>query len=323
MLFENKLKAWVEANIIDDAQRAKILEFEKTHNNGLFWRAAIVIAGLLIGCGVCLIVASNWDKLSTSFKICADFALFGAILSGVYFSLLKGKKGLSEMFLLLSFLMIAATIGLLGQTFNLDGGWRSFALFWALLGIPYALLSRSVLLNVMWLYILLSGLQFDIISKILDYVWDNLEAAVLCSALCVGAGYVFEKFDEQSKRIVVMPYVFSKAFYLFAYMVVLFGAGAMGLDNYRTLWMQSLMANIVVFVFLGLMMIWGIKAQNIVFFKRNALIAEIYVFVLFASRMGNLLTSGLGMIAGGLLILTLLYCLKRTSKLIGNMEVFK
>ena len=323
MVSENKLKTWVEANIIDNAQKEKILEYEKTHNNGLFWRAATIIAGLLIGCGICLIVASNWDKLSTQFKIIADFALFGAILYGAYFCLSKGKKGLSELFLLLSFLMIAATIGLLGQTFNLDGGWRSFALFWALLGVPYALLSRSVLLNVLWIYIMLNGLHFGFIDKILDYVWENLEAAVLFSALFVGGGYVLEKFDEQSKRAVVMPYVFSKAFYIFAYIVVLFGAGDMGLGSHRTLWVQSLMANVFIFSFLGLMMLWGMKTQNILFFKRNAIIAEIYVFALFASRMGNLLTSGLGMIAGGLFILFLLYCLKRTSKLIGKMEVFK
>ena len=38
--------------------------------------------------------------------------------------------------------MVGGTIGLIAQTFNLSGGWQSFAVSWALLSTPFILVSR-------------------------------------------------------------------------------------------------------------------------------------------------------------------------------------
>ena len=58
-------------------------------------------------------------------------------------------------------------------------------------------------------------------------------------------------------------------------------------------------------------------------FKRNTVLLEIWIFILFASVYENLFMSGIGFILSGLAILGMIKILKKTSKFIQNMEAFK
>ena len=57
-------------------------------------------------------------------------------------------------------------------------------------------------------------------------------------------------------------------------------------------------------------------------FIRNTHLLELYILFLFVTRYGNLFMSGVGFIVGGLLLLGVLYLLKKTSKYIKTLEVF-
>ena len=57
-------------------------------------------------------------------------------------------------------------------------------------------------------------------------------------------------------------------------------------------------------------------------FKRNAIIVELYIALIFITRFGDLFLSGIGFILGGLAVLGLIYLLKRTAKYITEMEAF-
>ena len=48
-----------------------------------------------------------------------------------------------------------------------------------------------------------------------------------------------------------------------------------------------------------------------------------FIVIIFISRIKNLWTSGLGFISAGLLVLALIYILRKTTKFIKTMEVFK
>ena len=98
MSLKNKLNTWVQRSLITKEQQEKILTFERNNNSGFVAKTALVIAGLFIGLGICLIVAANWDVLPTLYKFTLDFAAFGSFLYGVYYS----HQNKRESFLLFS-----------------------------------------------------------------------------------------------------------------------------------------------------------------------------------------------------------------------------
>ena len=137
MSLKNKLNSWVENKLISKEEQDNIMAFEREHNNGFLAKTALVVAGLFIGLGICLIVAANWDVLPSFVKIIADFIVFGGMAGGAYYASRNQKPHLKDMFLFLCFLMTGATIGLVAQIFQMSGSWQSFALCWAGLSLPY------------------------------------------------------------------------------------------------------------------------------------------------------------------------------------------
>ena len=73
MSLSKKLNRWKEQQFITQEQCDKILSFERGRNNHLCWRSAFIFAGLLIGLGICLLVAANWDSFGAIIKLTGDF----------------------------------------------------------------------------------------------------------------------------------------------------------------------------------------------------------------------------------------------------------
>ena len=326
MSLSKKLNRWKEENLLTQEQCEKILTFERQRTGNTFWRTAFVIAGLLIGLGVCLLVASNWDAMGAVVKLVGDFAILGAFFYTTWWCVTHQKKGLSELFAILSFLMIGTTIGLVGQVFNLEGGWRSFALSWALLGLPFVVVSRALFFNLGWVCLLFSAFNMHWLEKTLEHLWETFDgsAIVFIAALCLLC-YAGKKLDETAHPHTLLPQAFSKLTLWLAYLFTWFLGLHWGTRNFfhAPSWMIVIIANLFVFIFFGARMFLAIKTQNLVSFRRNAIWAEIYIFVLFASCFGSLFLSGLGFIAGGLAILGLIYVLRRTSRYIKTMGELK
>lgn len=326
MSLQKKLTRWKEENLLTQEQYEKILAFERQRTGNTFWHTAFIMAGLLIGLGVCLLVASNWDALGTLAKVVGDFAILGALFYTTWWCVMHERKGLSELFAIFSFLMIGATIGLLGQVFNLEGGWRSFACAWAILGLPFVIISRSMFFNVGWLCLFFSIFNTGWMKEVLEHIFKTFDGAAIAfvAVLCL-LSYAGKKLDETAHPYTLLPKAFSKLALWFAY----FFTWILGMHwGTRTFlhspdWMTVIMANLFVFIFFGARMFLAIKAQNIVSFRRNAISTELYIFVLFASCFGSLFLSGLGFIGGGLAVLGLVYVLRRTSRYIKNMGEFK
>jgi len=322
MSLKNKLNLWVENKLISKEEQDKIMAFEKEHNNGFLAKTALVVAGLFIGLGICLIVAANWDVLPSFVKIIADFIVFGCMAGGAYYASYKQKPHLKDMFLFLCFLMTGATIGLVAQIFQMSGSWQSFALTWAGLSLPYVLLSASFSVGTFWSFIFVSGLISEVLEKFLEYIFEHKEGLMWLVLMCGALSYAFDMIYRELKKKILLFSVFAKWMLLFAYWALISFAFTYALPNkYNTKFSVIAVAFVVLFFLSRLA--WAFKRQNMSSFKNNTLMFEGYVFCFFASLFDDLLKSGFGFILSGLFILLMFYVFKKTAKKIQKWEIFK
>ena len=325
MSISKKIKTWQENNFLSAQQAEQILAFERARGNRFFWRAAFIFAGLLIGLGICLIVASNWDALGAFAKLFGDFLLLGGFSYAVYWSICQKHNGLKELFIIVSFLLVGASIGLIGQVFQLDGGWKSFAVFWAILGLVYVWNSRVLFVGMTWWLLFLSGvLKGRWFEEVLNYLSKHLDGTAI--ALIAGLwllSYAGQKVNEKWEIHTRLAAAFEKVMMWLAYVIVAFVGVRWGLITWHNTWAVQCFAYLIVFGFLGMRMYLAVQTQNQASFKRNAVLAEIFVFGIFASRFGTLFVSGVGFILGGLFVLGFIYILRRTTRYIKKMEAFQ
>lgn len=321
MSLAKKTNNWVKNNLISEQQAQAILTFEKSRHNNTFWRTAFIIAGLLIGLGIILIISANWEHIPEFVRLTGAFTLLGVFSYCTYWQLQEQHNGWKEFFAFLSFLVIGSTIGLISQTFNLDGSWRSFVLAWTMLGLPFVLVSRTLFFNIVWLLLFLSYFKID---AILGHCLDTVQLSILSTLILTVLSYAGSKLDEICHRYTLLAKALEKITIWSAYIVVFYIAGRWGLEGrWKGYGTEVWLANIFIFAFAAFRMFLAVRAQNVTSFKRNALLAEIYIFLLFLWGVKSLFTSGIVFILGGLLILLLIYVLRRTTQYIKRMEIFK
>ena len=112
-----------------------------------------ILGAILLGLGIILILAHNWDDLSTLTK---TFLSFVPILIGQFFcgySILKKSKSIawkegSAVFLTFS---IGACISLIAQVYHISGDFDSFMLTWCLLSLPLIYLLNSSIVSLLYI----------------------------------------------------------------------------------------------------------------------------------------------------------------------------
>lgn len=103
-----------------------------------------VLGSILVGLGLILILAHNWDNFSKTIKTLFAFAplIIGQVLVG--FSILKKKsqtwKEASGVFL---FFAVGASIAMVSQIYNIPGNFTNYMLVWILLCTPLIYLLKS------------------------------------------------------------------------------------------------------------------------------------------------------------------------------------
>ena len=316
MKISNKLQKWVDQGLISEEQAEKIMASEQAKHSNLAWKLMYWIAGLFIGLGFILIVSSNWDDIPIPLKLLGDFAIWAGILYGTYWSVVNKKDKVKELFLTLSFLFVGATIGLIGQIFNLSGGWQSFATTWAVLSFVFVIFSRLIVINMVWLCLFFSVVNFWYLFRWLEYfLRDSLIMGLITGTLVLALlTYAGNQLYKAIDKMVVLAKAFAVLTFIAMYFLVLIGGAAIGFEN--------VFANVFVFAFLGARLFLATQNKNMKSFIRNTHLVELYILFLFLTRFGNLFISGVGFILGGVLLLGVLYLLRKTSKYIKTMEVF-
>ncbi len=314
MRLSEKLKLWTDKGIISAEQSQKILEFEQSRKTSLSAKLMYWIAGLFIGIGIILVIGANWDAIPSSAKVAADFALLGTVLYYAYRAVVENKKNSAELFLGLSVLGVGATIGLIAQVFNLQGGWSSFSFGWAVLSVVFVLFSRLKSINMLWLLLLLSSIDFERLSEFLDLMFRDCQVCgMIFGTTFFGlAAYICKELYSAAKKKVVLPAAAADLAIFLMYIVV-FCAGIS---------ISGILANAFVFVFFAFRLLAAVYYKNIDSFVRNIHLAELYIIWFFISRFDNLMESGAGFILCGIVVLLMLYIWKKSSKYIRKMEIF-
>lgn len=143
-----ELPELTRAGIITQKTADKILDHYKNKSGSSTHRLLIVLGilgAILVGLGIILIIAHNWDGLPRSTK---TFFAFLPLLIGQFFcgfSLIKKQNNIlwresSTAFL---FFAVATSISLVSQVYNLPGSLSSFLLTWMLLCLPLLYLMNS------------------------------------------------------------------------------------------------------------------------------------------------------------------------------------
>ncbi|KZS42757.1 hypothetical protein AWE51_15400 [Aquimarina aggregata] len=145
--FNKELQTLIKDKVISPELAQKIEQYYATKDIGKSTKLFTifgVLGALLIGSGVILMLAHNWDDFTKLTKTILAFTplLIGQVLTG--FSILKKKsstwKEASGTFL---FFAIGACISLISQIYNIPGTLGSFLVTWILLCLPLIYLLRS------------------------------------------------------------------------------------------------------------------------------------------------------------------------------------
>jgi uncharacterized membrane protein len=144
----NELRHLLQAQVITEETAQRIKDYYKGQPAQSSNRVFIVfgiLGSLLIGLGLVLILAHNWDNLSKIVKLGVGFfPLFGAqVLAG--YTLIKQRHEVvwregAGTFL---FFAIAISISIVSQVYNIEGDLAGFLFIWMCLALPIAYVLKS------------------------------------------------------------------------------------------------------------------------------------------------------------------------------------
>jgi uncharacterized membrane protein len=142
-----ELPELVEKGVITQDIASKIEDYYKSKHedspNRLFTVFG-VLGSILIGLGIILIIAHNWDNFPKAVKTGFAFGplIIGQLLAG--YSLLKQKSNTwKEASGVLLFFAVGASMAMVSQIYNIPGDFSSYMLTWVLLCAPLIYLLQS------------------------------------------------------------------------------------------------------------------------------------------------------------------------------------
>jgi uncharacterized membrane protein len=133
--FERYLVRWRGAGLIDEATESSIRAFEsaEVQPSGRRWQVilALVMGGILLGAGVLLFVAANWDDVSPGWRLTLVLAML-ALFHGAGIAAKERFAGFATTMHAVGTVAAGAAIALVGQIFNMQEHWPAAVMLWAL-----------------------------------------------------------------------------------------------------------------------------------------------------------------------------------------------
>ena len=150
------LDALIEAGIIDETTATKMIAHQAQQEVDAPNRLGIILSVLgaaLVGLGIMLIVAHNWDDFS---RLTKTFLAFLPLIMGqiaCVFAYFKRKESTAwrEGAATFLFFAVGASIGMVSQIYNLDGELGSFLLTWMLLMLPIVYALKSSIVSLLYI----------------------------------------------------------------------------------------------------------------------------------------------------------------------------
>ncbi|HEY3403990.1 MAG TPA: DUF2157 domain-containing protein [Ohtaekwangia sp.] len=151
-----ELPELVHAGVITEEISEKISTYYESKSSDSPNRLFIVfgiLGALLVGLGIILIIAHNWDNLNKPIKL---FLALLPLLIGqglCLFSLYKksSSKAWRESSAVFLMLAVASSISIVSQVYNIKGNLGDFLFIWMLLSLPIIYLMRSSVTSLMFI----------------------------------------------------------------------------------------------------------------------------------------------------------------------------
>ncbi len=162
------------AGVIDEETSVRINEYYKARGDDSHNRLFVVfgiLGAILVGLGLILIIAHNWDDLSRPVKV---FFSFLPLIVGQFFcafSLLKkpNSPAWKESSTVFVFFAVGSSISLISQVYNIHGELSTFLFTWMLLCLPLVYIMKSSMTSLLYLvgityYQVASNYNFDLFN---------------------------------------------------------------------------------------------------------------------------------------------------------------
>jgi Predicted membrane protein (DUF2157) len=146
----------------DVAERIRDYYKQPSSGNNRMVIAFGIIGALLVGMGVVLIIAHNWDELSNGVKLGLGFAplAIGQAIAGYLIVKQSTSKAWTEGTAVILTFAIATSIAVVGQVYNIHGDLASFLRAWMILTLPVMYLLRSQVASLLfWIGVTWYALQ--------------------------------------------------------------------------------------------------------------------------------------------------------------------
>lgn len=156
MSIAKEIPELINAGIISEETGEQIRQYyekKKDSSANRIFIAFGILGALLVGLGIILIIAHNWDELSRSTKAGLSFLplILGQALCVFVLIKKRDNRTWSEASATFLFFAVAASISLISQVYNIPGKISSFILSWMLLTLPLVYLLRSSMVSLLYL----------------------------------------------------------------------------------------------------------------------------------------------------------------------------
>lgn len=142
------LEELVTANIITPETAQQIVAYYEAKKNTPSNKFTIVLGilgAILVGSGIILLIAHNWDDLSKTTKTILAFLPLAITQALAIYTMVRknDNRTWQEISATLLFFAVPASISMISQLYHIDGSMSSFLLTWALLTLPLVYLLSS------------------------------------------------------------------------------------------------------------------------------------------------------------------------------------
>lgn len=188
----SQIPLWLSKGWITQSAAQEMLahyESEATKHQPVNWGYIImgILGATLIGSGIILIFAHNWDDFSRATKtiLCFLPLITAQIIYGYAFFKKSNSAAWTESTAIFLMLMLASCMALISQTYNLPGTMEDFVFVWSLLTIPLLYLSNATLVCALYLCLISSWAlgannygesvwYWALLLAALPHLWKNL-----------------------------------------------------------------------------------------------------------------------------------------------------
>ncbi len=225
---KEEMDLWRREGLIEEDTASAILECYSVRTLN-FVKVVLTIGALLVGLGILSFIASNWAIMSKLAKFTVIIGFY-AVVNGLGYKMMEKYPKTGRSLIYLGCLIYGAGIFLIGQMFNLGGGFQDAFLLWGAGLLPMAWLYRDMII-----YIAAQILLLVFVIGCYEFGWWNLWIFVVIPALYLinaqmgqtrvgtffnnlvlyaGVGYVLMKMDVSGLVAATVFLILGAAMYM-------------------------------------------------------------------------------------------------------------